>query len=51
MPVVPNSLGLTEMDLSNRALDQILAAKLTRPAKEAKRLRDHEARKAARERS
>lgn len=40
MPVVPNSLGLTEMDLSNRALDRALEAKLTRPAKEAKRLRD-----------
>jgi len=41
-PIVPNSLGLTEMDLSNRALDQALAAKLTRPANEAKRLRDDE---------
>lgn len=38
---VPNSLGLTEMDLANRALDLALE-KLGRPAREAKRLRDEE---------
>jgi hypothetical protein len=45
-PMVPNSLGLTEMDLSSRALDAALAD-LGRPAKEAKRLRDEERARAA----
>jgi hypothetical protein len=43
---VPNSLGLTEMDLSSMALDRTLEA-LFRPAKEAKRLRDEENARAA----
>jgi hypothetical protein len=38
---VPNSLGLTAMDLANTALDQALQ-KLRQPAKEAKRLRHEE---------
>jgi hypothetical protein len=38
---VPNSLGLTEMELSRRALDQVLEGS-GRPAKEARRLRDEE---------
>jgi hypothetical protein len=45
-PMVPNSLGLTEMDLSSRALAQALET-LSRPAKEAKRLRDEERVRAA----
>jgi hypothetical protein len=45
-PLVPNSLGLTEMDLSNLALDAALE-NLRRPAKEAKRLRDEERARAA----
>jgi hypothetical protein len=45
-PAVPNSLGLTEMDLANMALDQALE-NLRRPAKEAKRLRDEERARAA----
>jgi hypothetical protein len=40
-PVVPNPLGLTEMDLSSMALDDTLA-KLFLRRKEAKRLRDEE---------
>ena len=40
-PVVPNSLGLTEIELSSRALDQALEES-GRPAREAKRLRDEE---------
>jgi hypothetical protein len=35
-PVVPNSLGLTEMDLSNMALDELLEGS-GRPAKEARK--------------
>jgi hypothetical protein len=38
---VPNSLGLTQMDISRMALDSALE-ELGRPAKEAKRLRDEE---------
>jgi hypothetical protein len=45
-PVVPNSLGLTEMDLGRMALDRALEG-LRRPAKEAKRLRDEERARAA----
>ncbi|WFU37338.1 hypothetical protein QA640_22870 [Bradyrhizobium sp. CB82] len=45
-PAVPNSLGLTELDLSRRALDHALE-ELGRPAKEAKRLRDEERARAA----
>ena len=33
MPVVPNSLGLTEMDLSNRALDHALEGSADRRKK------------------
>jgi hypothetical protein len=45
-PVVPNSLGLTEMDLGRMALDRALE-ELRGPAKEAKRLRDEERARAA----
>jgi hypothetical protein len=45
-PVVPNSLGLTEMDLSRMALDNLLAG-LGQQRKEAKRLRDEEGARAA----
>ena len=45
-PLVPNSLGLTEMDLSNLALDAALGD-LKRPRQEAKRLRDEERARAA----
>jgi hypothetical protein len=45
-PVVPNSLGLTKMDLASMALDRALEG-LRRPAKEAKRLRDDERARAA----
>jgi hypothetical protein len=45
-PAVPNSLGLTEMDLANMALDHALE-ELGRPAAEAKRLRDEERARAA----
>jgi hypothetical protein len=38
---VPNSLGLTQMDLASMELDRALD-ELRRPAKEAKRLRDEE---------
>jgi hypothetical protein len=44
--IVPNSLGLTEMELSRMALDRVLNG-LGRPAKEAKRLRDEERARAA----
>ena len=40
-PRVPTSLGLTEMDLANMALDQVLEES-GRRAKEAKRIRDEE---------
>jgi hypothetical protein len=40
-PLIPNSLGLTEMDLSSLALDAALGD-LKRPREEAKRLRDEE---------
>jgi hypothetical protein len=43
---VPNSLGLTEMDLARMALDDVLE-ELGRPAAEAKRLRDEERARAA----
>jgi len=46
IPAVPNSLGLTEMELSSRALDQVLEES-GRPAKEAKRHRDEERAKGA----
>jgi hypothetical protein len=45
-PRVPNPLGLTEMELSSRALDQALEGS-RRAAKEAKRLRDEERARAA----
>jgi hypothetical protein len=44
--IVPNSLGLTEMDLARMRLDAALEG-LRRPAKEAKRLRDEERARAA----
>jgi hypothetical protein len=40
-PVVPNSLGLTEMDLSSIALDQVLAG-IGQRREESKRLRNEE---------
>lgn len=43
---VPNSLGLTESDLANMRLERVLED-LSRPAKEAKRLRDEERARAA----
>jgi hypothetical protein len=43
---VPNSLGLTEMDLADMRLDKALE-ELRRPAKEAKQLRDKERARAA----
>jgi hypothetical protein len=45
-PLVPNSLGLTEMDLSSLALDAALNG-LKRPRQEAKRLCDEERARAA----
>jgi hypothetical protein len=45
-PAVPNSLGLTEMDLANMRADKALE-ELRRPAKEAKQLRDEERARAA----
>jgi hypothetical protein len=45
-PVVPNSLGLTEMDLSRMALDRLLNES-TEKRKNAKRLRDEERARAA----
>jgi hypothetical protein len=36
--VVPNSLGLTEIDLANMALDHALLRMMRRPAKEVKRV-------------
>jgi hypothetical protein len=45
-PTVPDSLGLTEMDLASMALDRALE-ELGRPAAEAKRLRDGERARAA----
>ena len=46
IPAALNSLGLTEMELSSRALDQALEGS-RRPAKEAKQLRDEERLRAA----
>jgi hypothetical protein len=48
-PAVPNSLGLTEMDLSRMALDQLLEG-FRRPAKGQKRTRDEERARTAPER-
>jgi hypothetical protein len=45
-PVVPSSLGLTEMDLASMALDQALE-RIGQRRKEAKRLRDEERTRAA----
>jgi hypothetical protein len=45
-PAVPNSLGLTEMDLSRMALDRLLNG-LTDQRKNAKQLRDEERARAA----
>jgi hypothetical protein len=47
-PIVPNSLGLTQMDLSRMALDQALAG-IGQRRKETKRLRDEEDARAARQ--
>jgi hypothetical protein len=46
MPVVPNSLGLTQMDLASMALDRALEASADR-RKSAQRLRDEERARAA----